>query len=205
MIPGTPLVVHCPHCEGQVAQPTLASGNTFGATLWSDAKQVAPMLPHFPDLSRCPHCLGLFRASTATQAEEQPTGWSSSFPSPPELSEDNWLDALDANLFAGEDERYARFGAWHTANDRRRGEVVSDFEFSPRAVHNLETLRASFAESVTPNDQLLVGEILRELHQFAQSIEVLNAVQDEEVAGVRDQILKRAQSEDASVFEIRFD
>jgi hypothetical protein len=40
---------------------TWLSGNTYGATLWSDGYMAGPMLPAIPDyLSRCPNCLTIF-------------------------------------------------------------------------------------------------------------------------------------------------
>lgn len=35
---------------------SLISGNTFGAELWSDNKQIAPMLPEISYVQKCPHC-----------------------------------------------------------------------------------------------------------------------------------------------------
>jgi hypothetical protein len=35
---------------------SLVSGNTFGAELWSDNKQIAPMLPEISYVQKCPHC-----------------------------------------------------------------------------------------------------------------------------------------------------
>jgi len=32
------------------------SGNTFGATFWTDGKRDAPMLPDLPEFVKCPHC-----------------------------------------------------------------------------------------------------------------------------------------------------
>ena len=34
----------------------LVSGNTFGSELWSDNKQIAPMLPEISYIQKCPHC-----------------------------------------------------------------------------------------------------------------------------------------------------
>ena len=45
MNPANSLVVKCPHCGGKKELLQLISGNTLGAEQWSDAKQIAPMLP----------------------------------------------------------------------------------------------------------------------------------------------------------------
>jgi hypothetical protein len=35
---------------------SLVSGNTFDSELWSDNKQIAPMLPEISYVQKCPHC-----------------------------------------------------------------------------------------------------------------------------------------------------
>ena len=45
-MPGNPRILICPFCGTEKQIMSLISGNTFGAELWSDNKQIAPMLPH---------------------------------------------------------------------------------------------------------------------------------------------------------------
>ena len=45
MLPGPQKAIYCPYCEQVLSYQTLSSGNTCGATRWSDGKQVAPMMP----------------------------------------------------------------------------------------------------------------------------------------------------------------
>lgn len=56
MIPGKSLILKCPHCGGEKEVVSLVSGNTCGATLWSDQRFFAPMLPKVSAVQRCPHC-----------------------------------------------------------------------------------------------------------------------------------------------------
>ena len=56
MIPGPPQILTCPFCGGEKQIMSLISGNTFGAELWSDNKQIAPMLPNISYIQKCPHC-----------------------------------------------------------------------------------------------------------------------------------------------------
>ena len=60
MIPGPILIIPCPICSFQGKKRTLISGNTFGAELWSDGKQIAPMLPEYPILCKMPEMRILF-------------------------------------------------------------------------------------------------------------------------------------------------
>lgn len=56
MNPGKPRILVCPFCGKEKEIMSLISGNTFGAELWSDNKQIAPMLPEISYVQKCPHC-----------------------------------------------------------------------------------------------------------------------------------------------------
>lgn len=56
MIPGKPQILTCPFCGTEKEIMSLASGNTFGSELWSDNKQIAPMLPEISYIQKCPCC-----------------------------------------------------------------------------------------------------------------------------------------------------
>lgn len=57
---GPPTRLTCPHCGKSKYILSIASGNTFGATHWSDTKHDYPMLRHPSSVQRCPHCGGYF-------------------------------------------------------------------------------------------------------------------------------------------------
>lgn len=56
MMPGNPQILICPFCGKEKQVMSLVSGNTFGAELWSDNKQIAPMLPEISYVQKCPDC-----------------------------------------------------------------------------------------------------------------------------------------------------
>lgn len=56
MTPGNPRILFCPFCGKKKLIMTLMSGNTFGAELWSDNKQIAPMMPETSNVQKCPDC-----------------------------------------------------------------------------------------------------------------------------------------------------
>lgn len=58
---GPTLIYSCSSCKGLYKQPTIASGNTFGARVRSDGRMYAPMLPVTPPIVSCPHCGNVFR------------------------------------------------------------------------------------------------------------------------------------------------
>lgn len=60
MMPGPNMIIACPHCGHPIKKRTYYSYNTFGAVLWSDGKQVAPMKPEIPAFVFCKKCGNLF-------------------------------------------------------------------------------------------------------------------------------------------------
>lgn len=49
-------IVACPFCGKKKELLSLVSGNTFGSILWSDGKQISPMLPKVSPVQKCPRC-----------------------------------------------------------------------------------------------------------------------------------------------------
>lgn len=53
---GYPQILTCPFCGKEKEIMSLWSGNNFNQELWSDNKQIAPMLPEISYIQKCPHC-----------------------------------------------------------------------------------------------------------------------------------------------------
>lgn len=60
MLPGPILVYKCSNCENLISKGSLRSGNTFGATIYSDGKMHAPNNPEFPSIIKCSKCKAIF-------------------------------------------------------------------------------------------------------------------------------------------------
>ena len=67
MIPGPDVVIGCPRCGALHRRGSLASGNTFGAVLWSDGWFEAPMRPPPPLVARCMGCHAFFWVARAVE------------------------------------------------------------------------------------------------------------------------------------------
>lgn len=145
MLPGPTLVKPCPHCSQLIIQDTLSSGNTFGAVLWTDGKNEAPMLPDQLRLVLCPHChetlwideIEPVREVRAGREEEDLAGESAAWSEVP--TADDYFNLLAQGLTADEKERYVRIRAWWAGNDSRR-DKADDIPMSSRERANLEAL-----------------------------------------------------------------
>jgi uncharacterized protein YlaI len=69
MMPGPTYVYACPDCQYRVSNRSIASGNTFGATHYSDLRVDAPMMPSYPRITKCVRCDCSFWLDETTKVE----------------------------------------------------------------------------------------------------------------------------------------
>ena len=125
MLPGPTIVRRCPKCDREITEPTLASGNTFGAQYWTDGKRIARMLPEYPQFVKCPQCSSLFWLEDAEQIGQIEVYQFKTFTFPSARhydtpTEGDYLAAVQHEKFTPDRERYIRIRAWWFANDQSR-------------------------------------------------------------------------------------
>lgn len=205
MIPGPDQIVACPKCNGLAKYMTLLSGNTFGARVWTDGKQYAPMLPSPPAVVKCQQCAECYWLADAREVCNVPR---TAPPVVQEPSEDEYYHALQKGLAAGsQQERTLRILAWWRRNDAFRcapqAEAASTATASGTCRTNLEAL-ASLLEEEEENDRLMKAEVFRELGQFESAKLALSLVSSPEYATVVHQLRILCDAGDAVVRELQF-
>lgn len=186
--PGPTRVIQCPGSAELRQVPSINSGNTFGATFWTDGYMVAPMLPQFPAITRCTADGPFFWVSSAQVVGRFQPG--QRHPAPPRawldapvvraLTGDEFLQAIGQGLGDSADRlSHLRHRAWWEANHayRRATEVQdptpeSDFPAGSATRANLEALVASLEDS-DPEQLLTKIEGLRELARFDEAAQLL--------------------------------
>ena len=179
MIPGPTLIRECSSCGKHIAQHTLKSGNTCGATFWTDGKRDAPMLPDYPLFGKCPYCGALLWIKEQTQAGELGGRITGNFDAQqfadaqPALfpTLEDYAEFLKAGIHDKRKERYVRMRAWWTGNDPRREESRE----MPLDSFEVENLRAfiTLLDETDDGDRLMKAEALRELGEFAAAEKLL--------------------------------
>src|SRR4051794_2450587 len=114
MILGPDQIVACPHCHGLAKYTTLGAGNTFGALVWTDGKQFAPMLPRPPAVVKCGHCSRCYWLADAEKVGTLGPSWGGEDgPADP-----SWDDAAEVEE-PNEEEYYSAIEG-EIAKDRKR-------------------------------------------------------------------------------------
>lgn len=231
MLPGPDQIIACPSCGGLAKYATLMSGNTFGARVWTDGKQEAPMLPRPPAVVKCRHCAGYYWLADAKEVGEldlwgedplaPEEGWSSAEEHPlsvpeswraaqyvEEPTEAEYYAALRAGLAEDrKQERALRIFAWWRSNDAfRDGEEMPAADV-PGQAEREEQLRAllPLLEGSSDQDRIMRAELLRELGRWGEAEGALLRVRSAEFAPVVKQIMALCQARDRWVRELKFD
>ena len=193
MLPAHSALLRCPHCGALKEVLQLMSGNTIGATLWSDAKQIAPMLPRVSYIQRCPTCgKYFFRTKDVMAGTSNNYGGGTG-----DLPLEYLKQALTQLQPTGNDEHILRINILWAFNDRYGNMEQSDipieeWEYHVDNVHHLVQMDI---------DALLRTELFREIGDFEQAIQIL---QSHEVADnlkdLQRQLLQQAQQHNRKIF-----
>jgi hypothetical protein len=217
MIPGADQIIACPKCAGLAKYMTLVSGNTFGARIWTDGKQIAPMLPRPPVVVKCRNCAGFYWLAEADEigtfypqgegGEEVNPDWTAA-QMIEEPTEDDYYQAIEEGFaINSEQERSLRVLAWWRRNDAFRDIAQKQVLEGANAIgvcrENLEVLR-HLLTAEDDNDRFMKVEVLRELGEFESALQVLSLVNSPELDAVVHQFRSLCDDRDTCVRELRF-
>ncbi len=193
MLPAHSALLRCPHCGALKEVLQLMSGNTFGATLWSDAKQIAPMLPRVSYIQRCPSCGKYFFYTQEVEA-----GTSNNYGGGTgDLPLEYLKQALTQLQPTGNEEHILRINILWAFNDRYGDMEQSDIPIEEWAYH-VDNVHHLVQMDI---DALLRAELFREIGDFDKAILIL---QSHEVADnlkdLQHQLLQQAQQYNRKVF-----
>ena len=207
MLPAPSLFKICSECSGLIEERQIRSGNTFGATFWTDGKRDAPMLPDQPWLVKCPHCQSLLWIDELeVVAEVDPFSKGKAHKDAqayctPELND--YYSILESIKIDKEKEHYIRLRAWWAGNDKRRDTKIKQ-DFSEKEIENLQSLNNLLDDS-NDNDRLMHAEIKRELGEFEEAESILSDPFNEEFAKAVNNISGLVQERKSFVAKMNFD
>ena len=156
------------------------SGNTFGATYWTDGKRDAPSLPDLPRLVKCPHCDAFLWLEDVPKSERKTA--TEKVPPYKQLGIPDMLRALQLSVASTPSRiRYLRIRLWWTANDQYRdihGSFMNRTVDKGQHPHdedlfvNMDVLSALLSDA-NPEERIMKAELMREMGKFAQVEQLL--------------------------------
>lgn len=209
MTPGPTLIMKAPGCKQPVKFSTIGSGNTFGATFWTDGKQEAPMLPDEPWLRKSPSEDVLFWSDECEEIGQVDLDFFSGEEGNPEWENLEFAEEPDEadyvaairNRIANTEEklRYIRMRLWWSGNDRIRRKELT--RLPQEHIQNLSEF-ASLLSEEDPNQRLMKAEVLRELSRFDEALRLLEGVFPEDYQHAVQRIRDLAASKESQVVSL---
>ncbi len=185
MLPGPQLIYQCPVCKGLLAKGSLMSGNTFGGTFYSDGRFFAPMMPQFPQISRCAECGSIFwlnekNLHTTIDWNDPDFDRFGKVPDADFLLLEDYIQLILQKFYTdSEEECFLRFEVWRAFNDRTRAK---------KSLWNSETEQLSWKENLErlialtdakfEEENLTLAELQRNLGRFDKALEILSRIKD---------------------------
>jgi len=196
VIPGPIQIIRCPYCEKLQKRRSLISGNTIGATFYSDGKSDAPMCPEFPVFVKCPSCDISFKITRVYReypfnikifalGHAEHDTWLEDLPSVRFMSVGEYINAINNGLFYKSeednegwksDELNLRMLLWRAYNDRVRDGVEGSESGYESAndhaiyVDNSRKLLQSIADTSDDESCLMRAELYRNIGEFDKCI-----------------------------------
>ena len=206
MLPGPVEIIQCPDCDQKFKKSTMMSGNTMGATFWTDGKREAPMLSESIAVSFCKECSSYFWVDEAEVVDEAPPDSHKYLDLDylKKLTLEQYIDALQKiEIRSDQDEFYLLRQIWWKYNDYYREDKDAEIPQDIKKVipDLLDRLLNNFNEE---NDErlLMKGELLRELGQFKAAEKTLNKISNPEYKEVKQFIMKLTKNENSELKEL---
>ena len=199
MIPNGYKLLTCPHCGNKKKVINLMSGNTCGASLWSDAKHVTPMLPKISYVQQCPSCKHYFLFDKNSQREEINDDYKSFCLETGNLSyqqlKEAYVELSNDKIIDEFSFRIMLIWGYNDVYYKQTNIPKEEYEYFVDNVRALLPL-------MNDNDIILTSELHREIGEFDEAIKIIenNQASNEFIQKVQQQILERSQIKDSKVF-----
>lgn len=207
MIPGPANILSCPYCGGTKEVMSLISGNTCGATVWSDTRRDYPMLPEVSPIQKCPHCNKYYFIEQAkSEYSKEPNSEMSSFMKLGKLCFSELKEAREEmkKLTLTKMQRWIlNHELFMAFNDcfRREQEKV-EFDPSEDDEKLFLTVVNELLEGIEKTDDYVLfnAELLREAGRFQEAFFLLDNFGKEEDKWIVDAMKDKIAKQDTSPF-----
>jgi len=209
MLPGPNLIYKCPNCDNILQNQSLLSGNTFDCKIYSDGKRIYPMLPEFPDLTKCKKCKHIFWLSKTNEigsynwGDENNLLWQNADKAE-FLTIDEYFMALALNVAKDKSgEFYIRQRIWWSFNDRvRNGKVLyNSEEEKTRWESNINGL----IKILDPDDVsqlIMIAELNRNLGNFEICLTIIESLDNPDLDWLKEAFIKNCSDRNQLVFQL---
>lgn len=209
MLPGPNLIYKCPNCDNLLKNQSLLSGNTFDGKIYSDGKRIYPLLPEFPDLTKCKKCEHIFWLSKSREIgsyswdDQQNLLWLNA-DNAEFLTIDEYFIALSiSEAHDRSEEFYNRQRVWWAFNDRVRN--GNDLYNSEEEKTIWESNINGLIKILDPDDVsqlIMIAELNRNLGNFEISLTIFESLDKPFLDWLKDAFIKKCSAKNQLVFQL---
>ncbi len=207
---GDDLVYQCPNCKKTFYKPTLLSGNSGGAKIFSDTFSEEPMNPEWADITKCTNCntiLWLYKMETLDSKEfTQRFGeinWKET-PTVSYLKLEDYIDIIENKVYeTKEDEIFIRIRTVWAFNDRvRKGEKLFENKkeeqiWTENKIRLIEILNFENFEH-----RVLLADLYRNAGDFQISSAIISSIENEEYNWIKPHYERQIKKGNRFVFQL---
>ncbi len=209
MLPGPNYIYKCPNCGNLISKGSLMSGNTISAKLYSDGKRIAPMLPEFPNITKCKKCDNIFWLSklkeigTYEWGDNKNSNWQNA-DCAEFLGIDDYFKALDSGIAENkQEELFIRQRIWYLYNDRARdgkNQFIDEKDEIKWRENCFELIL--LLDQSDLNQKIMTAEIHRNLGNFENCISIIHSVDNDDLNWLKEKFINECNRKNKCVIEL---
>jgi len=200
MIPGPELLYKCPKCEKIVSKGSLISGNTCGAKLYSDGKQIAPMLPEFPAIVKCKYCNTFYWLNKENEINiGNENADRAAF-----LSVDEYYELINSDIIKNEKKlKFLRIRLWWAFNDKLRNNKNENLSENEQIIYEQNCLKLiETLDQEDINEKIMVAELYRNLGNFEKCESILAGI-DDKFNWLKELLIKECKNNNSKIIMLK--
>lgn len=203
--PGPDYIFECPKCKGIIKRESIGSGNTIGIRQYSDGYQDLPMLPSFPNLTKCESCGFILFLDDLKPVDYYNKYYDDPNPKYDEIEYGKFLDIYDhlkTLKIYPEREKFIRHMIWWGFNDRIRENKEIFINENDKIIwkENCEKL-IELLDFDDINEKIMISELHRNLGNFDICIELIESL-PKDFDFFKKPFIEKCITKDRCVFEI---
>lgn len=211
MIPGPSYLLKCPQCSKMFYIGSVRSMNNFGSILYSDGKQVGPMMREFPAIIKCNSCNKFFWSEDAEIIEEDceedtiKQYWEDAEPVE-FLNMEELFESLKSNAISNKKEEFfVRHRIWWAYNDRVRegNDLFLDRDDESRYRENILQIIQLMNSHEFKFQLITVAEMSRNIGDFEGCLSILDHISDKSLTWAKDKLKEQCNKQNKMLFVLR--
>lgn len=208
---GPSYLLKCPKCSKMFCIGSVLSKNNFMSILYSDGKEVGPMMREFPSIIKCNGCSSFFWTYDHKITEEDykkdkiKQYWDEA-EAVNFLTLEELFECLKSDAIRTKKEEFSiRHRIWWTYNDRGRegNELFSDKADETSYRENILQMIQLMNLHVFKFQLITVAEMSRNIGDFESCLLILDDVRDKSLNWVKDKLKEQCDNQNKMVFILR--